>query len=158
MFPYNVCAATFGIAAGALENYVARTRDQMARSTGVKVADMPTIQLRVAESAAEIDCARVLLDRDIEEFNRLVRAGEDIPMDKRLVYRRNVAYAALLNKRALDRIMAVTGAHGLFDDNPMQLAARDMQAALAQIALAWDVHGVAYGRSAFGLDPLDPWL
>lgn len=158
VFPYNVFAAGYGIARGVIDYYVGITRDQTAKATGLKIAELPTIQLRVAEATAEVDCAKLLVDKSAEEFNRIAKEDGEFTPEMRVRYRRDTAYATLLCKRAINRIVEVVGAHGLGENTLPQRGYRDIQAVASQIALVWDVHATGYGRVVLGLPIQDPRL
>jgi 3-hydroxy-9,10-secoandrosta-1,3,5(10)-triene-9,17-dione monooxygenase len=158
VFPYNIFAPAVGMARGALDSYVERIRALTAKTSGARVAEFQSVQLRVAEAAAEIDCAEYIAKRDAKEFNDRARAGLPITMEQRVRYRRDVSYASTLCMRAVDRLLATAGAHGLAEDSVEQRAFRDVHAVNQQIALMWDVNAVAFGRVALGLDVGDPRL
>ena len=120
---------------------------------GVKVADQQSIQLRIAESAAEIDCARMLIMRDTAEAMADMRAGRAMSLDHRARNRRDQAYAGKLCRRAVDRLFEALGAHHLFADNASQRKFRDVCAVNGHISGNWDLAGTAFGRVALGLDP-----
>ena len=155
VFPFNLCAPAIGIARGMIEAYVDRAGTQDSRYSGARVAAFPSVQIRVSEAAAEIDCAELLYRRDGEELNRLAREGKPIPLLDRMRYRRNLGYAGLLCMRAVDRINAILGAHGLDEDGVEQRAFRDVHAANAQIGLQWDVNAPGYAQMLLGLEPTD---
>jgi 3-hydroxy-9,10-secoandrosta-1,3,5(10)-triene-9,17-dione monooxygenase len=155
---YNVFSAAIGIARGAIESYVARTRNQIAKLANAKVAEFSTIQLRVSESSVEIDCAELLTQRNAEEFNKTAKAGQSMAIEDRVRYRRDVSYATMLCMRAVDRVMAVAGANGLDNDTVEQRAFRDIHALNQNVALMWDAIAIPFGRVTLGLDPGDPRL
>ena len=120
---------------------------------GVKVGDQQSIQLRIAESAAEIDCARMLIMRDTAEAMADMRAGRAMSLNHRARNRRDQAYAGKLCRRAVDRLFEALGAHHLFADSPSQRKFRDVCAVNGHISGNWDMAGTAFGRVALGLDP-----
>jgi 3-hydroxy-9,10-secoandrosta-1,3,5(10)-triene-9,17-dione monooxygenase len=155
VFPYNISSPAIGIARGVIEQFTARTRAQVS-ATGARPADSMAVQLRVAEAAAMVDAASGLILRDAEELNRIGRAGEPFDYQQRALYRRDLAYAALSCMRAVDVIHQASGAHGLFEEFPIQRAFRDVHALNAHVALRWDSNGLQFGRLALGLDCNDP--
>jgi len=150
--PFLFLATGLGIAESLLEVTVAALGGKVT-PLGVKVAEQQSIQLRVAESAAEIDCARMLIIRDTAEAMDAMRDGRRMTMDERTRSRRDQAYAGKLCRRAVDRLFETAGAHGLFTDNVSQRKFRDMCAVNGHISGNWDMAGTTYGRVAFGLDP-----
>ena len=155
-FSVNLAAAILGIARGVLENFLEQTKGKYSKLFDLNVAEVQSMQLRVAESAAEIDCAELLFRRQYEELNRLSRSGQEIPTEFRVRYRRDTSYAALICMRACDRIQAVTGAHGIDHNNPVQRGFRDARAVNAQVAVMFDANAVPFGRVSLGLDAGDP--
>ena len=155
---YNVFSAAIGIARGGIESYIDRARTQIAKLANAKVAEFPTIQLRVAEACAEVDCAELLTRCNADEFNANAKAGRSMTMEQRVRYRRDLSYATMLCTRAVDRVMAVSGANGLAYDSPEQRAFRDIHTLNQNVALMWDVIATPFGRVMLGLDPGDPRL
>ena len=68
--PSCLASAAVGAAAGALEDYLAVTSRRITRGAVAghnnRMADFPTIQLRVAEATASVDAAREVLLRDLQ--------------------------------------------------------------------------------------------
>jgi len=155
VFPFNIFAPAVGIARGAVEAFVERTRGLVAVTSGLRVAELTNVQARISEAAVEIDCAEMLARRGREEINAIARAGETPTIEQRVRYRRDVSYAATLCLRAVDRIVTIAGAHGLQEDTVEQRAFRDIRAVNQQIALMWDVNALPYARIALGLDAGD---
>ena len=154
-FSLNLAAPSWGIARGVLESFLEQTKGRYSKLFDVNVAELPNIQLRVAESAAEIDCAELLFKRQYEELNRISRAGEEITPEYRVRYRRDTSYAALICMRACDCLQEVTGAHGIDRHNPVQRGFRDARAVNAQVGLMFDANAGPFGRVALGLDTGD---
>ncbi len=156
LFSFNLGAPILGIARGVYEEFVAQARGRHSAIFDVEMVELTTVQLRVAEADAEIEAAGALLRRNNLEVNRLGRAGETLPMEFRVRYRRDVSYAAMVCMRACDRLQAASGADAISRDNPIQRGFRDARAVNAQVALIFDANAVPFGRVALGLDPGDP--
>ncbi len=155
MFSYNLVGCAIGAAAGAVEAMIERLRDR-GSVTGARIAELTTAQLRISESQAEIDAARAVMLRNLDEINRRGRAGEDQSMIDRVRYRRDNAFAAQLSVRAVDRIYPLLGGAGLASDDPIQRAWRDVHAVAQHIALIWDLQGALWGAVALGQPCPDP--
>lgn len=156
IFSFNLGSPAIGIARGVLESFIEQAKGRHSAIFDVKMVNLPTIQLRVAESAAEIDAAEAILQRNNLELNRLARDGQEIPTEFRVKYRRDTSYAAMICMRACDRLQAATGAHAIAADNPVQRGFRDARALNAQVAVIFDANAVPFGRVALGLDTGDP--
>jgi len=146
-FPFNIAPAAIGIARGAVEAYVAQTAARPER------ANMVQRQLRISESAAEVDAAEALLLADCVEIERRGHAGEPFPEEVRARLVRDLSYAAKLCTQAVERLAATVGAHGMSDDNPVNRALRDVYAVGNHIAATWDLQALHYARAALGLPP-----
>jgi 3-hydroxy-9,10-secoandrosta-1,3,5(10)-triene-9,17-dione monooxygenase len=160
--PFSVGTKLFsgvclGIARGAFDLIVEdmSTRLSVGR---VKMSELPTVQVRVAEAAAEIDAAEALLLKDSDDAMRLGARGEKPPLAQRARWRLNNAFAGQLCLRAIERLHPLVGARGLGADSLFLLAWRDIHAAVSQITMAWDIQAVNAGRVQFGLPAQDPRL
>lgn len=148
-------APAIGIALGGLE---AIEEDLGARVSvgGLRLAEQPTVHIRIGEASAEIEAARVLLERDCAEAMDAAVADESATVEQRARWRRNNAFAGKLCVQALERLTALAGGRGLGSDSPFQRAWRDVHAATSQVAMSWDVQATFYGRHRFGLEISDP--
>ncbi len=128
------------------------TRQISARS-GKRVAESPGIQIRLAESDAEISAARSLLKVDSQEIFQQARRSESFSMEQQAKYRRDPAYIAKLSVQAVNRLFEVSGGRGLFDSNALQRFHRDIHAASHHFSLTWDGVAQQYGQVKLGLAP-----
>jgi len=149
--PFFFKATALGIAESMLDDFIEQMDSRS--SFGNKVAEFATLQIHIAEAAAEIDCARLLIKRDTSEAMAAMRAGEDLSLATRARNRRDQAYLSKLCRQAIDRLFGASGAHNIFSDNVSQRNFREMRAASNHIAANWDVAGTTFGRVSFGLDP-----
>lgn len=145
VFSYNIGCPALGMARRAVDEYLRQTEARPDK-------DMAQGRhARAAESAADVDAAEALLRADAAEITRLGKSGELIPEETRARWRRNMSYAVMVWTRAVDRLIASVGAHGLQDDSPMQRAFRDIHAVGNHTGLNWDNHVPMWGRVAVGL-------
>ncbi len=148
-------APTIGIARGALE-MVEHDLETRVAVGEIKLAEQPSVHLRLAESGAQIEAAWSLLLSDCIAATRTAEAGADAPLLQRATWRRNNAYGAMLCVRAVDRLHTLSGMRGMDPDDPVQRAWRDVHAAASQVSIAWDPQATNYGRARFGLPFTDP--
>ena len=158
LFGFVIASVSLGIAKGALEQYVAATRSKLGTYTGRSLADFSTLQVHVAESGALIDAAEAVMLRDCEEAMRFAEAGMVPPMEDKVRWRRDGAYAARMCSKAVDIIFAAAGGGAIYENNPLQRAFRDIHAANGHFGVNWDANGINYGRVALGLPPDSPNL
>lgn len=149
--PFMLAVPALGIA----ESLLDAVTEQMAgrSSRGLRVAEHQTIQVHIAEAAAQIDAARLLMLRDTGEAMAAMHAGRELGDLERVRNRRDQAYLVRECRAAVDRLFTTLGGQGIFLDNALQRKFRDMHAMSGHFALNWDVAATTYGRVALGLDP-----
>ena len=140
---YSTAGPAIGVARGVIDTFVAEHRARPERG-----ALVPR-QLRLAESACEVDAAEALLRVDAAEVRARALAGLEQDVEARSRYRLHIAQAAQLAVRAVERLAAVQGAHGIAADHPVQRAMRDVHAIASHGGLAWDAAASTYGKVAF---------
>jgi alkylation response protein AidB-like acyl-CoA dehydrogenase len=155
ILPYTLAAPLVGIAQGAVDGFERRMRDRVSAFGGVRMANLVSIQCRLAEATAEVDCARLVLRGDLREMLERAAGGRAPTLEERMRYRRNHAYVTKLAVQAVNRLFEVSGGHAVFEDAPIQRAHRDVHAGSHQVALVWDTYAEQYGRVRLGLEPTD---
>jgi 3-hydroxy-9,10-secoandrosta-1,3,5(10)-triene-9,17-dione monooxygenase len=153
LFGFVIASVSLGIAKGAIEQYVAATRTKLGTYSGRSLADFSTMQVHVAEAGALIDAAEALMLRDCEEAARFAAADQIPPMEDKVRWRRDGAYAARMCTQAVDIIFTAAGGGAIYENNPLQRAFRDIHAANGHFGVNWDANGINYGRVALGLPP-----
>ena len=151
IFPHAATVPLVGTAQGALDEYLHQQKNR-ARVTGGVVGSEPSSQIRVAESAADLDAARLSLFRTCEDMTHAAASGNPFSPDLLARVNRDQVLASRFAVQAVDRIFANAGARGLSLDNPIQRAWRDVHAGAAHPASVPDTHLAAYGALAFGVD------
>jgi alkylation response protein AidB-like acyl-CoA dehydrogenase len=149
--PAALAAVVVGCAAGGVEEFIEFAKHSSQR--GVKLCERESIQLRVAESTAEIDCAKLLIERLAQTTTHKMRACGSLSIEDRAQARRDTAYACTLAKRSIERLFDVSGANGLYTEKHFQRYYRDVKAGSNHIAIGWDRCGATYGRVILGLEP-----
>jgi alkylation response protein AidB-like acyl-CoA dehydrogenase len=154
--PSCLVAPQIGMARGALEVFVEqamgrKTRGAVAGGSN-SMANFATVQMRVAEAAACIDAAELLIHRDLKETAEAAARGE-VSLELRLRNRRDHAFASKLAVKAVDVLFAAAGGSGLGLQHPLQRFWRDVHAAASHISVNWDAVGAMYGQHVFGLEP-----
>jgi alkylation response protein AidB-like acyl-CoA dehydrogenase len=153
LLPFTLCSPLVGMAEGAIEEFTNRMK---AKSGHGRTAESVAIQLRIAESAAEADAARLLVKTTTRELIEGAGKGEIPDEVAQAAVRRRFAYVSKLCVQAVNRLFDASGGHALFDSDPMQRYHRDVHAGSHQAALYWDTIAEAYGRAVLGLPPLNP--
>jgi resorcinol 4-hydroxylase (FADH2) len=157
VLPVTIVSPVLGMAEGALaafldEATVRTTRGAVAGGNR-RMAELTTVQLRVAEASAYIDAARLMMFRDLAEAAALAERGDPVSMDVRLRNRRDQAFCVRLLIQAIDALFLAAGGQGLFLEHPLQRFWRDAHAAASHISLNWDSAGSMFGQYLLGLEP-----
>ena len=152
-----LASTAIGAAKGALEAYLDMTSGRTTRGAlaggGLRMKEFATVQLRVADAAASVDAAEMILLTGIRNALAKLRRGEEITVADRIRVRRDQAYATRLALQAVEALNASTGGYGLHLENPVQRAWRDVNAVARHVSLNWDAVGTMYGQHVFGLEP-----
>src|SRR5438874_1018239 len=128
LFAYALSAAAIGVATGAFASFREQQQRRVNLRDGGRVAEDPFAQLRLAESAAEIDAAHDRMLANFAEMMRLARAGDEIPLALRARARWDAGKAVDWSVSAVDRLMMAAGGRAIFLSNPIQRAWRDIHA------------------------------
>jgi alkylation response protein AidB-like acyl-CoA dehydrogenase len=150
---YCLAAPAIGMAQGAVDSFEELMRGRVEGIGGDRAAERPANQLRLAESSAEVDAARLLMRKNIADLIQCADAGTEIPIAERLRIRRDITFGGKLCYRAAHRLFEAGGAHAILRDTPLQRFVRDVDAAFHSGVLYWDPTGEQYGRIRLGLAP-----
>jgi alkylation response protein AidB-like acyl-CoA dehydrogenase len=154
----GLTGVALGIAEGALERFRERLATKL-RVVSFQGADQQVgAQLRYAESAAEVDAAGLVVERDLAEMTEDARLGREATLEKRARYRRDAAWVVRTCSGAVARLQPAAGAHAIFLDDPMQRAVRDIQSVSAHVVANWDQAAESFARVETGLPAADPVL
>jgi 3-hydroxy-9,10-secoandrosta-1,3,5(10)-triene-9,17-dione monooxygenase len=155
VFANGITAPAIGVALGALEAF----RDQSLKRINLRdqsrVAEDPFTQYRLAEAAAAIGAARDRVLGNFAEMMRLARAGEEIPLASRARYKWDAGKAIDWSVTAVDKLFEASGGRGIFLNNPIQRAWRDVHAMRAHAGNNPERAAFVFARSEFGLPPQD---
>lgn len=155
--PTSIVSPAFGMVQGAIEAMIARMGPRVTRGAalgaGLRVAEFPQIQMRLAEATAALDAARLLLYRDIGEIEAAAAEGRFIGLDQRIRNRRDHAFATRLAVQAINAVFDCMGAQGMGLDHPVQRFWRDVHQLAKHMSMNWDWVGAMYGQYHLGLEP-----
>lgn len=151
MFPYVVGGVALGIAEGAIASFTAETVTRLAAYSSTRMADYATVQVRLAEAAAAVHAARLVMIGRCDQAMEIAQRGGRPSLDEKVSFRRDGAYSAKLCTRAVDVLFEASGGDALYDLRDIQRAFRDVHAANNHAALTWDVAASLYGKVALGI-------
>ncbi len=178
--PFGLSTVLTGVATGALEIFVNKMNARKSRA-GQSVTDFQSIQMRIGESAAEIDAGRSLIRSHLlglmETLERApaatgsggfehgvwpdqAGAGFDenghwpkrgTGDDSPHIALAN-SYSAQLAYSAIERLSYAAGAADLSIKDPLLRCLRDATAGSRQYGINWDIARTRGGKSFLGLD------
>jgi 3-hydroxy-9,10-secoandrosta-1,3,5(10)-triene-9,17-dione monooxygenase len=152
----SLVAPILGASLGAYETWRDVNRSRSTMFSREQVATLSHQQIRMAEVAAELDAAQLLLRRALD----ILRPGGPLTLQQRVLIRRDYAYAANLCVRAVERLYAASGASANYESNPLQRYWRDVHAMASHAGINFDAAGENFGRLELGLppNPKDPLI
>lgn len=155
--PVCICTPALGMVQGALDDFVdwigTKTTRGAVAGGGARMAEFPQVQSRIAEAAAAVDAAKLLLLRDTRDVEQDAANGVPITVEKRIRNRRDQAYAVKLSTQGVTALFEAVGGGGINLSNSVQRAWRDVHAVGRHISLNWDAVSTMYGQHRLGLEP-----
>lgn len=149
---FSLSSVNVGLAERAVAEFEDITRNR--KSRGVRVAELESVQLKLAEAATQIESATMLIEQTIDRNTEAVEAGRQITAEQVAWTRRNSAYATQMSRTVVSTIFEIAGGTALYAGNPLQEIFRDAMAGTSHLSLAWHRIAPAYGQIRFGL-PVD---
>ena len=157
-FGYIAGAPGLGCAMGALAYARQSLTTRIGTYTGQQIGTLSPVQIKFAEAAAAVDAAEMIYRHRCEQMMSIATAGEVPSQETRATLRRDSAYGANLYTRAVDLLVQITGAGGLYMRSPMQRHFRDVHALVQHASMVWDLSGQNFGQVALGSDPILPMV
>jgi 3-hydroxy-9,10-secoandrosta-1,3,5(10)-triene-9,17-dione monooxygenase len=155
---HGIGSCMVGNARGALEASIEWIKSRSTNSTGARMRDFQTVQLRISAAAARIDAAALFLRNDCLEIQRIYEEGGAPDIETRLRYKRNCALAVKLCVEAVDSLYEMSGASGIYDHVPLQRMFRDARAAAGHFSFSSDAQLPPWGLVALGGEFKSPTL
>lgn len=151
MLSVSVSTAVLGSAKFALRQFIERTKERRVVLTGARKAEHGPTQVRLAEAAAEIHSADLLIHDTLGEFDSLMATGGTFDNDHRVRAKWQAAYAAELCRRAVARMFSGSGAHAVYAPSALQAAFRNVNVGAQHASIDFDNSAELYARARLGL-------
>jgi 3-hydroxy-9,10-secoandrosta-1,3,5(10)-triene-9,17-dione monooxygenase len=149
---HELIAPALGAVRGAFEEWKSWSRGRASNYSGAKLSDDVHKQLATSHIETDLDAAELILRRNLA----LIRNGGPIDEPTRALIHASGGRSMEWICSAADSLLHISGASGLFDDNPIQRAWRDARAISAHGSLNAGNSGVARGRVLLGLEETGP--
>ncbi|MBW2360797.1 MAG: acyl-CoA dehydrogenase family protein [Deltaproteobacteria bacterium] len=149
-FPQSVAPCLIGAAEGALEHTLERleTRTNL---VGMRLDETQAVQLRLAEAATKIECARSLHLGSVREMEEYAARWEEPDELTRGRWHGNAAYSAKLAYEVVSSLFYRGGAHGIYNEDRLARIYRDVGAGVTHLATDWEMAGSIYGKALLGI-------
>jgi alkylation response protein AidB-like acyl-CoA dehydrogenase len=152
LVPFSLAPVGFSPGRRALAVTAEALRTRLSRGVR-RMADSEVVQLQLGEAGAAIEVATLVLHARREESMAILRSGRAILDDDILRNRRDITFALHEVRRGVDRLVEITGARAVYDSDPLQMLARDLQAIMTHYTVNRQAAMVPYGRLLLGLAP-----
>jgi 3-hydroxy-9,10-secoandrosta-1,3,5(10)-triene-9,17-dione monooxygenase len=155
---HGIGGVAVGNAQAALELSIEVVKQRSTNYTGLKMRDFQAVQLRIGEAGSRIDAARQILRNDCLEGQEIANRNVIAEPEKKLRFKRNLAYAVSLCTEAVDILHAMAGANGIYDGYPIQRIFRDAHALGGHFSFSTDAQFSTWGLAALGGEVVNPTL
>jgi len=155
---HGIGGTALGNAQAALELTIEAVKKRSTSYTALKMRDIQAVQMRVGAAGARIDAARHLLRTDCIDAQEIAARREIPDAERKLRFKRNLAYAASLCTEAVDILHAMAGANGVYDSYPIQRIFRDAHTLGGHISFSTDAQFTTWGLAALGGEIVNPTL
>ena len=140
-----------GCARSALDAFTA-AMTQRRNVLGSKIPELQNIQMRTSEAGAEIAAGEALIAQHIATLRTAANRDGKLDRGTLLQFQRDCAYIGRLCQNAVARLNDAQGAHGLAEDNLVNLAQADLRGVCAHMTMGWDANCVPWGKYALGIE------
>ncbi len=153
-----IAGAIVGNAQAAIDDTIERVKSRSTSYTGAAMRDFQSVQLRIGAAAARIDAARVVLRNDCLTADAVIKSGKSLDLEAKLRNKRNCATAVKFCTEAVDSLVELAGANGIYDSASLQRMFRDAHAAAAHINFSTDVQLAPWALVTLGGDYKTPTM
>jgi len=156
-FPLVGCWTVFlsapaaGIARGAMDAWIARTKSRVHPFTRAPAAADPVGLVRLGAAAARIEAAETLIRGAAETVTADILANGAVSPETQVRGRRDQAFGVRLCVEAVEDLFLAAGASSLDESSPIQRHWRDVHAIAQHVANNLDSNLSAWGERALGL-------
>jgi alkylation response protein AidB-like acyl-CoA dehydrogenase len=153
IFPWSITGSPLGIANGAITAFTTlATQKKVRLAKTISLQDREIVQSTLGRADAIIGAARAFLNEAMAELLVALDADSDSLMKARARLRIACAYAAEGCVKIVQMMITEAGAGAIFENNRLERAGRDMNAAVRHVAMSPQSYTLV-GRLNLGLHP-----
>jgi len=134
VFVRAVSTAAIGATRGAIAAAIEITKSRVSTNTGKAAKADPFMQNAIAKAYAQADEMDAVLHRNFNEMMEFTRAGKDIPIEKRALYRYQSATVVRRCVDLVDDLLPLLGGRAIYNDSPVVRYWLNLNAARAHVA------------------------
>ncbi|MCB1337627.1 MAG: acyl-CoA dehydrogenase family protein [Maritimibacter sp.] len=148
-----IATSALGAARRSLDEFLKVVPGKKVMYTNHISHEWTALQIALGEAASMIEAAELIFYRAADDVDHYARRGEKMPIEIRGRIRMDITQVPRLCRDAVNRLYTIGGAAGLSVRSPIQLNARNLQAASMHGFLLHDAGAEIYGRVLLGVDP-----
>jgi 3-hydroxy-9,10-secoandrosta-1,3,5(10)-triene-9,17-dione monooxygenase len=146
-----VSTAALGGTKAAIKGALEITANRVSTNTGKASKADPLVLGAIAKAFAQVDEMELVLQRNMDDMLSHAERGEDVPMEKRTLYRYQSASVVRRCADLVDDLMPLLGGRAIYTSSPLIQPWLDLHAARAHVAndpnnMAGDVVGGLMGQ------------
>jgi 3-hydroxy-9,10-secoandrosta-1,3,5(10)-triene-9,17-dione monooxygenase len=142
---FSITPVIVGLANRALDVTTDLLRSRL--NAGSIPNEFEVVQQKIAESAAQIRTANLILDTHLRDSVAAVEAGQ--PIGEREVSQNRLmsSYMVRLSMQAIERLVTASGSQWVYNSHPMQVILRDAMAGATHRGFNWETNARAFSQS-----------
>lgn len=153
-----VSTAALGGAKAAVKGALDITANRVSTNTGKASKSDPLVLGAIARAFAQIDEMEVVLRRNMDDMIAHAERGEDVPMEKRTLYRYQSASVVRRCADLVDDLMPLLGGRAVYLSSPLIQPWLDLNAARAHVANDPNNMAADLANGLMGQPPSFPFL
>jgi len=158
VFTRAVSTASIGATQDVLNQFIEIAKTKVSTNTGLATKGDPFALSAAANASAELMGMKTTLFKIFDDMMAAVRQGKDIPLADRVFYKYQASRVARRCADMADEMLLLSGARGIFHENPIVRPWLDLKAGRSHIANNSNLAGLTLGGSYLGAPVMDTFL
>ena len=158
VFTRAVSTASIGATQDVLNQFIEIAKTKVSTNTGMATKGDPFALSAAANASAELASMKNTLFKIFDDMMAAVRAGKEIPLADRVFYKYQASRVARRCADMADEMLLLSGARGIFHENPIVRTWLDLKAGRSHIANNSNLAGLTLGGSYLGAPVMDTFL